>query len=75
MSEEVLFTSISLAVTCLLLQLRRFFVRVGRSRTKFAHVSPTEPDNSLHDSRVEGFLDEWPSEITVPADFFARRSL
>ena len=72
MREEVLFTGISLAVTCLLLQLRRFFVSSGTSRTR---VRLTEPDNSLHDSGVDAFSDEWPSEIAVPADFFARRSL
>jgi len=69
MGQEVLFAGISVAVTCLLLKLRETLVgEMRNAATSFRlNINSPEPEDDL--------LDNWPSEIMVPADFFTRRSL
>jgi len=67
-TNELLIAAICAAVVCLFLKLRSFIVR-GSTKPDSSQVwimtlGDDDPDN------VPSDLDEWPSEIEVPTDFF-----
>lgn len=70
MITEVWMIVISMALTCLLLVLRSFIFR-GRIQPRRYQVSIMRFDDDHRDSPDQSALDDWPSEIAVPADFFS----
>lgn len=70
MEEEIFFAGISLAVTCLLLKLRHWVVGDINHRAINVRL-----DSHIVKAGLDDSSDEWPSEITIPAEFFTRQSL
>ncbi len=70
MITEVWMIVISMALACVLLVLRSFIFR-GRMKPRRYQVSIMTFGDDHRDSHDQSALNDWPSEIAVPPDFFS----